>query len=468
MATDWTHEHQSNNATKFPAATKRRVRHDVAADAKRCLIINSLPSKIVEPQPSILSIDNLRRVIALRYIVIIGQIVALVAASRVAAWPIQVAPVLFVLGMLALLNLFTQTRLRHLPMVSNFQLFAQLLADVAALTLVLYFTGGSANPFVSLYLLPLVVAATLLPAVYTWSMATGAVTAYTVLMFYHVPLAPHHAPPDNIFGVHILGMWFTFVLSAGLISHFAVRMARSLGERDRLLASAREEALRNERIVALGTIAAGAAHELGTPLNTMALLAEELTHCCEGNSTAANGVAELNAQIGNCKHIISGLLASAGQTRSEGGSIRSLVAYLEDLTAKWRLMRPPAALQSRFIGDLSAAHILSEPTLNQAFINLLNNAADASPQAQAVELEARREADVAIVEICDRGPGLTPEAMRSAGEPFFTTKSSAAGLGLGLFLSHAAVERFGGSVQLLNRDGGGACAHVRLPLFLER
>lgn len=416
---------------------------------------------------SSLNIDNLRRVIALRYIVIVGQIVALIAASEIAAWPIRAAPVLFVLGVLALLNLFTQIRLRHLPMVSSLELFAQLLADVTALTLVLYFTGGSTNPFVSLYLLPLVVAATLLPAVYTWSMAAMTVTSYTGLMFYYVPLAQHHAQPGNIFGMHILGMWFTFVLSAGLIAHFAVRMARSLGERDRLLASAREEALRNERIVALGTLAAGAAHELGTPLNTMALVAEELMHCCKGNSTAANGVVELNAQIANCKHIISGLLASAGQTRSEGGSIRSLAAFLEDITAKWQLMRPSAALQSRRIGDLSQARILVEPTLSQAFINLLNNAADVSPREATVELQAEygtEKTRVIVIEICDRGPGLTAEVMRYAGQPFFTTKSSTNGLGLALFLANATIERWGGTIRLCNRNGGGACTRVTLPL----
>lgn len=412
------------------------------------------------------NIDNLRRLVALRYIVIAGQALALFVANGISGWAVQVAPVSFILVVFTLLNLLTHVRLRCAPAVTNLELFTQLLADVAALTAVLYFTGGSANPFVSLYLLPLVVAATLLPPAYTWSMAGLTVACYTVLMFfYSVPVAPHHAAPDKMFGMHILGMWFTFVLSAGLIAHFAVKMAHSLRERDRLLAAAREESLRNERIVALGTLAAGAAHELGTPLNTMALVVEELANCCHDNAAAAGGVSELNLQIANCKSIITELLASAGSARSEAGSARPVAAFLEDITAKWRLLRPSVALESHWIGDLARARIVAEATLSQAVINLLNNAADASPDEHAIELFARREIETVVIEICDRGPGLTSEAMRYAGQPFFTTKPSKQGLGLGLFLANATIERFGGTVRLCNRDGGGACTRVVLPLM---
>lgn len=411
------------------------------------------------------NIDNLRRLVALRYIVIAGQALALFGASRVSDWAIQVVPVALTLVVFALVNLLTHIRLRHTPTVTNPELFGQLLVDVAALTAVLYFTGGSANPFVSLYLLPLIVAATLLPPAFTWSMAALTAACYTALMFFNMPLTPHHAGADNIFGMHILGMWFTFVLSAGLIAHFAVRMARSLRERDRLLAAAREESLRNERIVALGTLAAGAAHELGTPLNTMALVAEELASCCAEDPAAAGGISELSLQIANCKRIITELLASAGRARSETGSVRPVTAFFEDITAKWRLLRPSADLQLRWAGDLSQARILAEPTLSQAIVNLLNNAADVSARECAVELLVRRDLNTVVIEICDRGPGLTPDAMRSAGQLFFTTKSPAHGLGLGLFLANATIDRFGGTMRLCNRDGGGACTRVVLPLM---
>src|SRR5262245_50464018 len=161
--------------------------------------------------------------------------------------------------------------------VSEAELFLHLLLDVATLSGLLYLSGGSTNPFVSLYLLPLVIAATTLPPHYAGSMAAVTAVSYALLFFFYLPLTPAHSGHAEVdFHLHVIGMSVNFLLSAGLIAFFVARMAQTIRARDTELARQKEIALRNERIVALGTLAAGAAHELGTPLSTMAVILTEL------------------------------------------------------------------------------------------------------------------------------------------------------------------------------------------------
>lgn len=410
-----------------------------------------------------LSTSNLRRVFVLRGIEIGALVLALVLAHRVLELPLMLPPIVAVLVLLALVNLFTWWRLRRAWPVADGEFFGQLLVDVFAVTVLLYYSGGSTNPVVSLYLMPLVIAAITLPAAYTWAMALLTAACYTLLMFNYYPLMPKSGDYSTAIYLHLTGMWLTFVLSAFLIAFFVVRMSHAIRERDRMLAAAREETLRNERIVALGTLAAGAAHELGTPLSTMAVVARELQREYTTPPELAEDLQLLREQVDNCKHILSGMLASAGQTRLEDageGDGVALDAYFDELLEKWRLMRPGAAAATHWRGPRPAPTIMAEPTLSQALLNLLNNAADASPGS--VEIEVDWDDSRLFLDIRDRGPGLSPEAVQRAGQPFFTTKGH--GIGIGLFLANATIERLGGKVALLNRDGGGAVTEVRLPL----
>lgn len=376
--------------------------------------------------------------------------------------PLQ--PVAAALAFLGLLNVVAHVRLRMGRPVSDAGFFGYLIGDVLGLTALLYFAGGSTNPLISLYLLPLMIAATTLPARYNWGVAGLAVACYSLLLFWYQPLGEHQhqSAGTTQFNLHVLGMWATFVVSAALIAHFVASMAQSLRERDRMLAQAREEALRNERIVALGTLAAGAAHELGTPLATMALLADDMAVRYAKQQDMREDTAEMQAQIANCKSIISSLADNAGAARGESGRAQPADSFLDEVLAKWLLMRPAVGVNCRWSEATPAPSIIVEQTLSQAVINLFNNAADASPSA--VEIRGRSEADRVVIEIKDRGPGLSAEVARRAGEAFFTTKPEG-GLGIGLFLANATVERFGGTVRIVNREGGGACTQISLPIF---
>ena len=438
---------------------------------------------VQHPAASMPANSNLRRLFMLRNVEIAGQAVAVGVVTQTLGIVLPLYQMLAVLGLLALCNALTWLRIRQPWAVTDLELFVQLLIDTAALAALLYFSGGSTNPFVSLFLLPLTIAATTLSRLYTWSMALLTLGCYTLLMFYYVPLpqsvAEHsllgtlaagasvhdHAGMEHGdgFGLHVLGMWFTFLVSAGLIAFFVVRMAASIRERDRLLARAREDALRHEQIIALGTLAAGAAHELGTPLSTMAVVTKELQREHADHPQLAESLATLREQVEQCKHILSRMLASAGHARAEGGERQAVDTYLSELLDKWRLMRPEVRADAVWQGLEPPPGILAEQTLSQALLNLFNNAADASPDQ--VEVRGRWDARQLRMEICDRGAGLAPDVMQSAGRPFFTTKAAGQGFGLGLFLANASIERAGGTVRLYNREGGGARVEVTLPLL---
>lgn len=403
---------------------------------------------------------NLRRLLALRGIVFAGLLLTLWFAVARLGLSLPVAPPLAVLAVMVVISLASLWRLSRPWAVCDAELFAQLLADVAALTVLLYFSGGSTNPFVTLYLLPLAITAAALP-VRVWWMAGITIACYAALLVWHVPLPHAEHANDADFSVHVFGMWLGFVASAALIAGFAVRMNATLRARDHILAELREQALRQERIVAIGTLAAGAAHELGTPLSTMAVLVKDIQ---PGGTVAAGKLEILRAQIVRCKEILASLSAAAGQVRAESGQSRPLDTFLEDLVRRWQATRPGVHVRTQLAGQGPAPHIVAEQTLAQAITNILNNAADVSPQD--VELDGRWTPEALILEIVDRGPGLEPELAHKAGEPFHSTKSE--GLGLGLFLAYTTLNRLGGDVRLMNREGGGVLCRLTLPLAALR
>jgi two-component system sensor histidine kinase RegB len=257
-------------------------------------------------------------------------------------------------------------------------------------------------------------------------------------------------------------MWLNFIVSALLIAFFVARMAESLRRRERELSAARERALRDEQLVALGTFAAGAAHELGTPLSTMAVLVNDLAHEHRGDLALAGELRTLREQVDICKRLLSSLVERAGQARSEGAKRMELKNLVEEASARWHLMRPETQLSVRFSGHEPAPSVVVEETTVQALVTLLNNAADASPER--VELLCSWQDEAAVLEIRDQGAGISDDARRLAGRMPYSEKPGR-GLGLGLLLAHAAIERLGGRVDLGNRAEGGAAMRVTLPVM---
>jgi two-component system, sensor histidine kinase RegB len=423
---------------------------------------------------------QLRRLVTLRSIAIAAQLVTLAIVWNIMKLELGWQPMLLTIATLAAINLFSWLRLRSSRPVSSPELFAQLSADTIALTVLLYYSGGSTNPFISLYLLPLVIAAATLPPRYTWGMAVLTTIFYTFLMKFYVPLPMLHGQPaasgihdmggmnhdmagmtqENIFNLHVLGMWLGFVLSAAIIAWFVVQMAQAVRQRDETLSRVREEILRNERIVALGTQAAGAAHEMGTPLSTMAVVIGELQHDLGATRPALrDSLAILDEQVRGCKRILDKIMANAQD--SGASQPRPADELMAEVLDEWQLLHPAAQYRYDNNGDRPAPRINVDVTLRAALMNLLNNAADASPQP--IEIQARWNSASFTLEIHDHGAGLSDEAALKAGSAFFTTKQE--GRGLGLFLANATIERMGGTVRLFNREGGGATTELTLPII---
>jgi two-component system sensor histidine kinase RegB len=377
--------------------------------------------------------------------------------------PLQ--PLFVILALITGLNIFTWLRLTTGVRYSDAEIFVQMLLDVAGLTGVFFYTGGASNPFVWFYLLPLMIAATILPRRYTWVMATITVLCYSALFFIDTPPGSGHEHHESGFQMHVFGMWLGFVMSAGFVAVIIVGMAHSLRERDRKLAEAREQALQNERLVALGTLATGAAHELGTPLGTMAILTAEMEqdYADAANSDLHRKLAILRGQIDRCKETLSVISASAGAGRAESGHRMSVDDYLDAVIAEWQEQRPDAVLDVVINSPEVTADILAERTLTQALVNILNNAADASPND--ISFQAQWTGKLLTMDISDRGPGLNAEIHEQLGKIPVTTKDE--GLGVGLYLAQATIQRLGGKLSISNREAGGTTLHITLPLLTD-
>ncbi|HEY8085244.1 MAG TPA: ATP-binding protein [Methylophilaceae bacterium] len=417
---------------------------------------------------------NLNRLFWLRNVAIIGQWTALVAAQYRLHMHLPVIPLIATICTLMLLNVMTFWRLAEAQRISDNELLLQLLADVLLLTVLLYFSGGYTNPFVWMYLLPLTIAAVALPWAYTWGVAALSVCSYSLLMFYYRPLSMMQmdieemslhgiciAPNGKGFSLHLMGMWFGFVLSACIIAYFVARMGQTLREYDGLMAQAREKALESERLLALGTLATAAAHELGTPLATMAIVTGELLDSNANQPALAEPLSLLRVQIQRCKEILTSITASAGQPRIEDGQALTVSGFLQQSISRWQDTRPTVMLDVTLQGIQPVPSITVDRALGQALNNLLDNAADASPQH--IALSADWDNVELTIRIRDFGAGLSPEALENVGSLFFTTKQED-GHGLGLYLARLIFARFGGTVSLSNHVEGGVETLITLPL----
>ena len=300
--------------------------------------------------------EDLRRLLLLRVLVVLGPCVMLLWL-RFGLTPPQPLPFLAValfLGWGALAFVAVHPFARRRKPVTAWELFALLQLDVLALALLLFFSGGASNPFVSLLLLPPIVAAALLPAGQVWAMAAVTVALYTALMFHYQPLPGILTCYSPGFQIHLWGMWLVFAISALLIAGFVARLATALRLRDRQVAQLREQALRDEQILTLGLFAAGAAHELGTPLSTIAVLAREMEHSHGDDAELRADLGMLRQQVDACKAILGDLLRSANLT-ADRETTQPLDALLEQIRARWQLLRPGVPLAVRCSRVIAAA-----------------------------------------------------------------------------------------------------------------
>ncbi|WFF42968.1 HAMP domain-containing histidine kinase [Salinicola endophyticus] len=403
---------------------------------------------------------NLVRLTIVRGITWTGFLAAIIFGIEVLKFQLHVLPIISVIVAMGLCNVATWWRLGRPLAVTDTEYLLHWLVDIAGLSLLFYYTGGSTNPFITYLLVPLAIAASTLPWSYAWIIAFAATASYTFMMLFYEPV-PQLASAELVSGIqlHTVGMWLNFILSGGLLSFFIFKMAHALRRRDLTLSRTREAALRNEQILAVATQAAGTAHELGTPLSTMAVLLNEMRHDAADQPQLLEDVELLRRQVDTCKQRLQTLVANADRRRLEKPETLRAIPWMESLIQRWLVLRPDVHHQLEIVGRRGQPWIAVDTTLEQALINLLNNAADASPEAVVTSLDWNVEE--LIIDIRDHGPGVPMSIADQLGDTFISTKSK--GMGIGLFLSHATINRFGGGVSLYNHEEGGTLTEVKLP-----
>ncbi|WP_421682438.1 HAMP domain-containing histidine kinase [Stutzerimonas urumqiensis] len=399
--------------------------------------------------------QNLRRLTLIRILVLAAQAGSVGLAYATHLLPLPWLALCVTLAVSGALCLATALRLRGPWPVTELEYAAHLAVDLIVHSVLLYYTGGSTNPFVSYYLVPLTIAAATLPWMYSVVLSGLALAGYTLLLFLYDPL---FLPGSYRATLQIYGMWLSFALAAGLITFFVARMAEELRRQEQFQAQRREESMRDQQLLAVATQAAGAAHELGTPLATMSVLLKELRQTQE-DPNLLEDIGLLQSQVQLCKESLQHLVRAAEADRRQAILQQTAREWVESVLKRWHLMRPEATYRFECQGRGSAPRMMPPADLSQSLLNLLNNATDASPDNLNIRLEW--DAQWITVTIRDNGPGVPLAIAEQIGRPFFTTKGK--GFGLGLFLSQASVTRAGGTVKLYNHEDGGTLTELRLP-----
>ncbi|WP_044498645.1 ATP-binding protein [Pseudomonas saudimassiliensis] len=410
--------------------------------------------------------QNLWRLIFIRLLVLLAQGVSVLGAWLSGWFALEWTPLLLTLAVSAGVSLLTLLRLLRDWPVTDVEYGAQLLFDILVHSVLLYYAGGPANPFASYFLVPLTIAAATLSWQHTAALASVAMIAYSLLLFWYHPLPlfemPMYASQVRI-DLRVIGMWLNFAMSAGLITLFVVHMAEALRRHAERLAERREQSMRDSQLLGIASVAAGAAHELSTPLSTMSVLLKDL-RADYADPQIQEDLALLQEQVRQCKESLQQMVRSAEFNRSQPHVNQPADIWLKGLLERWQLMRPEASWQLKAVPAGKVPLVQDSPELGQSILNLLNNAADACPDNITIGLEWNAQR----LRLCirDYGPGVPLHIAEQLGTAFVTTKGKK-GFGLGLFLSQAAVERVGGSVKLFNQDGGGTLTEVILPIAIE-
>ncbi|MDF2488707.1 MAG: histidine kinase [Pseudomonas sp.] len=399
--------------------------------------------------------QNLWRLTFIRILVLAAQAGSVAVAYWTDLLPLPWFALVLTLALSSLLCAFTALRLRLSLPVTELEYAFQLACDLLIHSALLYYSGGSTNPFVSYYLVPLAIAAVTLPWVYSLVLSGLALAAYSLLLVQFYPLDPLPMARETM---QVYGMWLSIALAAAVITFFAARMAEELRRQEQLRAERREEGLRDEQLLAVATQAAGAAHELGTPLSTMSVLLNEM-RSDHKDPQLQEDLAVLQDQVKLCKQTLQQLVRAAEANRRMAVVEQEVTAWLHESLDRWHLMRPETSYRFQCQGRGQVPCLAPPPDLTQALLNLLNNAADACPDNLEVSLDWNAQ-DI-VISIRDHGPGVPAAIAESIGKPFFTTKGK--GFGLGLFLSKASVTRAGGSVKLYSHEQGGTLTELRLP-----
>jgi two-component system sensor histidine kinase RegB len=429
---------------------------------------------VSSPDERTFATTNVAWLVRLRWGAIISQIVTIAIVVLLLHIQLELGVLAIIIAMTALSNLALRLWLQHEGdgrWTVERAIACVMALDFGLLTALLYFAGGASNPFSVLYLVHVALAAAMLAPRVAWGLAVLSSASFGLLFLLpmrhdavvHVMGMHDHAQGAGV-PLHFQGMWLAFTIAAFFIVYFVTRISQDLAAQRKTAAFARAQAARSEKLASLATLAAGAAHELGTPLATIAVVSKELEREFVRVGEPAEAVEDvrlIRAEVDRCRHILAQMASDAGEGMGESFERVSLAQLASNIVAE-------LGERERIVITLENPGEMVEipPRLiAQALRRLLKNGLEAS--SAEVELLLRSAASTLFAEVRDRGPRISPETLLRIGEPFFTTKEAGRGMGLGVFLVRATLERLGGELRY-ESSASGTVAHASLQLGLSR
>jgi len=410
----------------------------------------------------------------LRWVAVGCQVLVIVTLSRLLHIQIPLLIFFIVIAFQAASNLFFHYLQKNNATIREELFGVIMLWDIIHLTLLIHFTGGPMNPFTFLYLVHVALGAVLVRGLWAWSLAFATIICYAAIFYWNgMTLFMHHSVEtptciDNIqymhnMGLHLQGMWVAFSITALFIVYFVSRIQNSLANHRLTFDQLRQEKEKSDRLAALATLSAGAAHEFSTPLATIAVASKEMLYTLREekcNQELIDDALLIRGQVERCRGILEQLSADAGEHAGEHFESITVGELVEAIVYDFRKDTGKVVTIKNEIPDLNLT--IPVKSIMRSFKGILKNSYDADSGAIIRVLCKKREKAI-VLTVEDNGPGMNEMTIQRALDPFFTTKTSGKGMGLGLFLAKSVMEQLGGEILISSVQGRETRVSLVLP-----
>ncbi len=395
---------------------------------------------------------RVRTLVMIRWLAIAGQSVSLIVVAALLEVEMAMTPAVIAVACSAVLNLFIGWRLGLNGWHNELEAMGFLGYDILQLSVLLYLTGGLHNPFAVLLLAPVTISATILGVLSTVGLGVLAFVCVSFLAFHHLPMPW----PFGVFDLppsYSLAIWLALTVCMTFLMFYAWRVAQESRRMSDALAATQLALAREQELSSLGALAAGAAHALGTPLGTIALVVKEMRHETEDSDDMADDLVLLQGQVDRCRNILSEL-SNRGYAEEDPQFNQQSMNVIAMTAAE------PYRQDGIVIQGIEKSHdrddrpplLRRSPELLQGLSNIIENAVDFA--RERVEIESDWDDQQVILKIRDDGPGFAADIYAMLGDPYVSTRRERGGMGLGVFISKTLLERTGATVRFANVKGG--------------